>query len=75
MDIAGITSSSAADYSSKNLYLWNNETCDALSAPVADWNDVSTTPSGSDKYGPYWVIRSTKRAVVSTSSFATAPIS
>ncbi|STV79786.1 pullulanase [Klebsiella michiganensis] len=56
VDIAGITSSSAADYSSKNLYLWNNETCDALSAPVADWNDVSTTPSGSDKYGPYWVI-------------------
>lgn len=23
---------------------------------MADWNDVSTTPSGSDKYGPYWVI-------------------
>ncbi|EMJ4788013.1 pullulanase-type alpha-1,6-glucosidase [Klebsiella oxytoca] len=56
VDIAGITSNNAADYSSKNLYLWNNETCDALSAPVADWNDVSTTPSGSDKYGPYWVI-------------------
>jgi hypothetical protein len=56
VDIAGITSSSPADYSSKNLYLWNNETCDALSAPVADWNDVSTTPAGSDKYGPYWVI-------------------
>ncbi|MBZ4231129.1 hypothetical protein LAN31_21120, partial [Mycobacterium tuberculosis] len=30
--------------------------CDALSAPGADWNDVSTTPTGSDKYGPYWVI-------------------
>lgn len=56
VDIAGITGTSPADYSSKNLYLWNNETCDALSAPVADWNDVSTTPAGSDKYGPYWVI-------------------
>ena len=62
VDIAGITSSSAADYSSKNLYLWNNETCDALSAPVADWNDVSTTPTGSDKYGPYWVIPLTKES-------------
>ncbi|MHC7838453.1 pullulanase-type alpha-1,6-glucosidase, partial [Klebsiella pneumoniae] len=56
VDIAGITSSTPADYATKNLYLWNNETCDALSAPVADWNDVSTTPTGSDKYGPYWVI-------------------
>lgn len=56
VDIAGITGTSPADYSNKNLYLWNNETCDALSAPVADWNDVSTTPAGSDKYGPYWVI-------------------
>ncbi len=46
----------------KNLYLWNNETCDALSAPVADWNDVSTTPTGSDKYGPYWVIPLTKES-------------
>ncbi|MCS6036268.1 hypothetical protein LNQ52_03450 [Klebsiella pneumoniae subsp. pneumoniae] len=52
VDIAGITSSTPADYATKNLYLWNNETCDALSAPVADWNDVSTTPTGSDKYGP-----------------------
>ena len=67
VDIAGITSSTPADYASKNLYLWNNETCDALSAPVADWNDVSTTPTGSDKYGPYWVIPLTKeRAGVST---------
>ncbi|WP_159237403.1 pullulanase-type alpha-1,6-glucosidase [Raoultella terrigena] len=56
VDIAGITGTTPADYSTRNLYLWNNETCDALSAPVADWNDVSTTPSGSDKYGPYWVI-------------------
>ncbi len=39
VDIAGITSSTPADYATKNLYLWNNETCDALSAPVADWND------------------------------------
>ena len=35
VDIAGITSSTPADYATKNLYLWNNETCDALSAPVA----------------------------------------
>ncbi|MEF3099519.1 pullulanase-type alpha-1,6-glucosidase [Raoultella ornithinolytica] len=56
VDIAGITGTTAADYSTRNLYLWNNETCDALSAPMTDWNDVSTTPSGSDKYGPYWVI-------------------
>ena len=62
VDIAGITSSTPADYASKNLYLWNNETCDALSAPVADWNDVSTTPTGSDKYGPYWVIPLTKES-------------
>ncbi len=62
VDIAGITSSTSADYASKNLYLWNNETCDALSAPVADWNDVSTTPTGSDKYGPYWVIPLTKES-------------
>ncbi|PLN22102.1 DUF3372 domain-containing protein, partial [Klebsiella pneumoniae] len=62
VDIAGITSSTPADYATKNLYLWNNETCDALSAPVADWNDVSTTPTGSDKYGPYWVIPLTKES-------------
>ncbi len=30
VDIAGITSSTPADYATKNLYLWNNETCDAL---------------------------------------------
>lgn len=46
----------------RKTYLWNNETCDALSAPVADWNDVSTTPTGSDKYGPYWVIPLTKES-------------
>ncbi|UMX50014.1 hypothetical protein MJ390_05730 [Klebsiella pneumoniae] len=34
VDIAGITSSTPADYATKNSYLWNNETCDALSAPA-----------------------------------------
>ncbi len=29
---------------------------------MADWNDVSTTPTGSDKYGPYWVIPLTKES-------------
>ncbi|RXY45972.1 hypothetical protein DD582_33800, partial [Klebsiella pneumoniae] len=53
VDIAGITSSTPADYATKNLYLWNNETCDGLSAPVADWNDVSNTPTGSGPVSGY----------------------
>ncbi len=60
VDIAGITSGSAADYSTKNLFLWNNDTCDALDNPSGDWNDTSTTPTGNDSYGPYWVLPLTK---------------
>ncbi|TQI80016.1 pullulanase-type alpha-1,6-glucosidase [Serratia fonticola] len=60
VDIAGVTSGTPADYSGKNLFLWNNDTCDALDNPSGDWNDTSTVPTGSDSYGPYWVLPLTK---------------
>lgn len=56
VDIAGLTNKTSADYSSKNLFLWNNDSCNALDNPSGDWNDTSVVPTGSDSYGPYWVL-------------------
>lgn len=56
VDVAAVTSGTAGDYSTKNLFLWNNDTCDALQEPLPGWNDTSNTPAGSDQYGPYWVL-------------------
>ncbi|AJW28918.1 pullulanase [Chania multitudinisentens RB-25] len=56
VDIAGVTRRASADYSSKNLFLWNNDNCDSLEKTSSDWNDTSTTPAGSDSYGPYWIL-------------------
>ncbi|WP_445373681.1 pullulanase-type alpha-1,6-glucosidase [Photorhabdus tasmaniensis] len=44
------------DYSTNTLYLWNDESCDALASPSLSWNDFSAIPTGSDSYGPYWVV-------------------
>ncbi|NHB96959.1 pullulanase-type alpha-1,6-glucosidase [Photorhabdus stackebrandtii] len=48
------------DYSTNSLYLWNDSSCDALAFPSLNWNDTSATPTGSDSYGPYWVVPLTK---------------
>ncbi|KEY58855.1 pullulanase-type alpha-1,6-glucosidase [Serratia sp. DD3] len=56
VDIAAVTSGIAGDNSTKNLFLWNNSTCDALQEPLPGWDDTSNTPTGSDQYGPYWVL-------------------
>lgn len=56
VDVAAVTNGTTGDYSTKNLFLWNNGTCDALQEPLPGWNDTSNTPAGSDQYGPYWVL-------------------
>ncbi|WP_072161869.1 pullulanase-type alpha-1,6-glucosidase [Photorhabdus heterorhabditis] len=48
------------DYSTNTLYLWNDKSCDALDSPSLSWDDISATPTGSDSYGPYWVVPLTK---------------
>ncbi|WP_375055065.1 pullulanase-type alpha-1,6-glucosidase [Zobellella sp. DQSA1] len=55
VDVA-LAGDAGADHGTKNLFLWNNEHCDALDNPSGDWNDTSVTPTGSDEYGPYWVV-------------------
>jgi pullulanase-type alpha-1,6-glucosidase len=56
VDIAGVTSRSAVDYGTKNLFLWNNDTCNSLEKTSDGWDDKTITPTGSDSYGPYWVL-------------------
>ncbi|WON76417.1 pullulanase-type alpha-1,6-glucosidase [Serratia sp. UGAL515B_01] len=57
VDVAAVSRKAARSLpSTKNLFLWNNDTCDALKEPLAGWDDTSNTPTGSDEYGPYWVI-------------------
>ncbi|NHB60034.1 pullulanase-type alpha-1,6-glucosidase [Photorhabdus sp. RW14-46] len=62
VDIAKLSQSPTTnrDYSTNTLYLWNDKNCDALASLSSSWNDTSATPTGSDSYGPYWVIPLTK---------------
>ncbi|WP_036768204.1 pullulanase-type alpha-1,6-glucosidase [Photorhabdus australis] len=63
VDIAALNKSNsitARDYSTNSLYLWNDRNCDSLASPSLNWNDTSATPTGSDSYGPYWVVPLTK---------------
>ncbi|WP_156293666.1 pullulanase-type alpha-1,6-glucosidase [Serratia oryzae] len=56
VDIAGVTNRAAANYATKNLFLWNNDSCNSLEKTSDGWEDTSITPTGSDAYGPYWVL-------------------
>ncbi|KER03015.1 pullulanase-type alpha-1,6-glucosidase [Photorhabdus temperata] len=58
VDIAKLSQSPTTnhDYSANTLYLWNDENCDSLASPSLSWNDFSAIPTGSDSYGPYWVV-------------------
>ncbi|MCC8422028.1 pullulanase-type alpha-1,6-glucosidase [Photorhabdus thracensis] len=58
VDIAKLSQSPTTnhDYSTNTLYLWNDKNCDSLASPSLSWNDFSAIPTGSDSYGPYWVV-------------------
>ncbi|WP_350305853.1 pullulanase-type alpha-1,6-glucosidase [Photorhabdus viridis] len=58
VDIAKLSQSPITnhDYSTNTLYLWNDKNCDSLASPSLSWDDFSAIPTGSDSYGPYWVV-------------------